>query len=156
MFYCPDGCWFTSFGFSPVYRPGVSQMFYSKQSECVKKLYLVKALIVLNTETEIWIYTPVSAHTNTNTHLYDIVDEGVAVLVPVHFECVFQWKLVTAQLQCDLKTVTAQIVKVLHAWGRKKKKGHVIWVLSEFFFLSVFSCFFNDCCFTVRLLVLWK
>lgn len=69
---------------------------------------------------------PVSGDTNTNTstntHLCDIVDEGVAVLVPVHFECVLQGKLVTAQFQRDLKTVAAQIVKVLHTCATKKKE----------------------------------
>lgn len=55
-------------------------------------------------------------------YLLYIADQWVAVLVPVLLEWVLRRKLITAQLQSDLKTITAQIVEVLHTWQRERKK----------------------------------
>jgi len=49
-------------------------------------------------------------------YLLYVADEWVAVLVPVLLEWILRRKLITAQLQSDLKTITAQIVEVLHTW----------------------------------------
>lgn len=46
--------------------------------------------------------------------LLDVVDQGVAVLLPVGLQCVFTGELVTAELQSDLKAVAAQVIEVLH------------------------------------------
>lgn len=50
----------------------------------------------------------------SDANLLDVADEGVTVLLPVAFQCIFIGKLITAQLQSNLKTVAAQIVEILH------------------------------------------
>lgn len=50
----------------------------------------------------------------STTDLLDVVDEGVAVLLPVGLERVLTGELVTAELQSDLKTVAAEVVEILH------------------------------------------
>lgn len=76
-------------------------------------------------------------------YLLYIADQWVAVLVPVLLEWVLRRKLITAQLQSDLKTITAQIVEVLHTWQREKKINIKGWqqtasaiVLGDFVFVS--------------------
>lgn len=49
--------------------------------------------------------------------LLDVVDEGVAVLLPVGLQRVFTGELVAAELQSDLKAVAAEVIEVLHTWG---------------------------------------
>lgn len=50
------------------------------------------------------------------SYLLNVVDKRVAVLLPVGFECVLTGEFVTAELQGDLKTVTAEVVEVLHPY----------------------------------------
>lgn len=63
------------------------------------------------------IYSPGGA-----AYLLDVVDQWVAVLLPVALECVLIGELVTAELQSDLKTVAAEVVEILHPCNGSVKK----------------------------------
>ena len=71
----------------------------------------------------------VSILQNTS-NLFNVVDEGVAVLIPVSFKSVLIRELVTAELQCDLKTVAAEVVEILHTCKETGNQKRAIMMLS--------------------------
>lgn len=55
------------------------------------------------------------------TYLLNVVDQWVAILLPVGLERLLTGELVTAELQSDLKAVAAEVVEILHSWIIKHK-----------------------------------
>lgn len=54
-------------------------------------------------------------HCDAFLYLLDVVDQGVAVLLPVVLQCVLIGELVAAELQGDFKAVAAEVVEILHS-----------------------------------------
>lgn len=65
-------------------------------------------------------------------YLLDVVDQWVAVLLPVVLQCVLIGKLVAAELQGDLKAVAAEVVEILHSCNDTVREKANVWWLSEF------------------------
>lgn len=62
----------------------------------------------------ICIYSP--------AYLFDVVDERVAVLLPVALQRFLIGELVAAELQSDLETVAAEIVEILHSCKPQRER----------------------------------
>lgn len=60
---------------------------------------------------------------NSHIYLLDVVDQRVAVLVPVVLERFLVGELVTAELQSDLKAVAAEVVEILHSCNGSRRGG---------------------------------
>ena len=63
---------------------------------------------------------------NSHTYLLDVVDQRVAVLIPVVLERVLIGELVTAELQSDLKAVAAEVVEILHSCNWSQREGQTL------------------------------
>lgn len=53
-------------------------------------------------------------------YLLQVTDEWVSVILPVALQCLFRWKLLTAELHGDLKAVAAEVIEVLHSCQNTK------------------------------------
>lgn len=58
-------------------------------------------------------------------YLLDVVDQRVAVLLPVGLQRVLIGELVTTELQGDLKAVAAEVVEILHPCSERRSNSDI-------------------------------